>query len=165
MFKIQPSEPTDFFGIVRLLKLADYQTLDIGGSKVVNNFISAMAENGDLAGVVGIELADTNMLLRSLAVDKRYLEQGVEELLVKTIEDTAYLKGMRKLYTLMHKHMQPFFENLGYEVVEKDRIPLNMKATDEYAFLKTRDYVCLLKKTSHFIQEEDDEHEVYDVTK
>lgn len=166
MFKLCPSEPTDFFGIVRLLKLANYQTMDVGGSKVVNNFISAMAENGDLAGVIGIELCDYNMLLRSLALDKRYEGQGVEDALVQKIEDTGIMKSMRKFYTLVHKPWQEFFEKRGYEVVPKDWIPLNIKATDEYAFFKTQeDYVCLMKKTEHFIKEEDDEHEVYDSTK
>lgn len=166
MFKLSPSEPTDFFSIVRLLKLSNLQTSDIGGSKVVNNFISAYAENGDLAGVMGIEMCDYNMLLRSLALDKRYEGQGVEDALVQKIEDTGLMKGMRKFYTLVHQPWQEFYEKRGYEVVTKNWIPLNIKATDEYAFFKTQDdFVCLMKKTEHFVQADDDEHEVYDTTR
>ena len=160
MYKINPSEPTDFFPLVRLLKLANYQTLDIGGSKVVTNFISALAENGDIAGVVGLETFDYNALLRSLAVDKRYEDQGAAEALVKKVEETATNKGLRKIYTFIHKELQPFFESQGYEAVPKDRIPLNVKATDEYAFFKNLDFACMLKRTANFV-EADEEFEVY----
>lgn len=160
MYKINPSEPTDFFPLVRLLKLANYQTLDIGGSKVVTNFVSAVAENGDIAGVVGLETYDYNALLRSLAVDKRYTDQGAAEALVKKVEETSTNKGMRKIYALAHKELQPFFESQGYEPVTKDKTPLSIKKTDEFIFFRNYDYICMLKRTENFV-ETDEEFEIY----
>ena len=160
MFKIVPSEPTDFFPLVRLLKLANYQTLDIGGSKVVNNFISAVADNGDIAGIVGLETYDYNALLRSLATDKRYADQGVAETLIQKVENTAIKKGMRKIYTLAHTVLQPFFEAQGYELVAKNKVPLNIKKTDEYVFFRDIEHICMLKKTENFV-EADEDFEVY----
>lgn len=160
MYKINSSEPTDFFPLVRLLKLAKYQTLDIGGSKVVTNFISAVAENGEIAGVVGLETYDSNALLRSLAVDKLYVGKGAAEALVQKVEDTATNKGMRKIYALIHKELQPFFENLDYEIVSLDKIPLNIKKTDEYVYFRDIDFSCMLKRTENYA-EGDDEFEIY----
>lgn len=160
MYKINPSEPTDFFPLVRLLKLAKYQTLDIGGSKVVTNFISAVAENGDIAGVVGLETYDYNALLRSLAVDKCYEDKGAAEALVKKVEDTVTNKGLRKIYTLIHEALQPFFESQGYEKVPTDKIPLNIKKTDEFVYFKKLDFACMLKRTENFV-EADEEFEIY----
>lgn len=160
MYKIKPSEPTDFFPLVRLLKLANYQTLDIGGSKVVTNFISAMTESGDVVGVVGLETYDYNALLRSLAVDKLHQEKGCAEALVKKVEETVVNKGLRKIYTLIHKPVQPFFESQGFEAVPVDRIPLNIKKTDEFVYFRDLDFVCMLKRTANFV-EADEEFEIY----
>ena len=160
MFNIRSAEPTDFFPLVRLLKLANYQTLDIGGSKVVTNFITATAENGDVAGVVGLETYDYNALLRSLAVVKRYEDKGAAEALINKVEDTVAKKGMRKIYTFIHKELQPVFENQGFELVPMNKIPLNIKKTDEYVFFRDLDFACMLKRTENFV-EADEEFEVY----
>lgn len=160
MYKIRTAEPTDFFPLVRLLKLANYQTLDIGGSKVVTNFIVATADNDDVAGVAGLETYDYSALLRSLSVDKRYEDKNAAEALIKKVEETATQKGMRKIYTFIHKVLQPVFENQGFEVVPMDKIPLNIKTTDEYVFFRDFDFVCMLKRTENFIEAEE-EFEVY----
>ena len=95
-----------------------------------------------------------------MAVDKNHADKDAAETLIKKVEETATNKGMRKIYTFIHKTVKPVFEKQGFEVVPMDKIPLNIKKTDEYVFFRDLDFVCMLKRTENFV-EADEELEIY----
>src|SRR5207248_2834491 len=62
--------------------------------------------------------------VRSLAVDESHLGQGLGRQLVNwTVEEARRLQ-IRRLFALTYE--QAFFDKLGFEVVDKDSLPLKV---------------------------------------
>src|SRR5439155_17926049 len=62
--------------------------------------------------------------VRSLAVDNAYRGQGIGRRLVEWCVDAARRMQIRRLMSLTYE--QTFFEKLGFEVVNKDALPLKV---------------------------------------
>ena len=62
--------------------------------------------------------------VRSLAVDDAYRGQGIGRRLVEWCVDEARRMQIRRLMSLTYE--QTFFEKLGFEVVNKDALPLKV---------------------------------------
>lgn len=62
--------------------------------------------------------------VRSLAVEKKYIGQGIGRQLVNWAVDEARRLLIRRLFALTYE--QNFFMKLGFQVVEKDTLPLKV---------------------------------------
>ena len=82
-------------------------------------------ENGQVQGCVGLTIVWADLAeVRSLAVDTKHLRRGIGRELVNWTLDEARRLGIRKLMSLTYE--QTFFAKLGFEVVEKDSLPLKV---------------------------------------
>lgn len=82
-------------------------------------------KDGRVVGVVGLAIIWSDLAeIRSLAVDVIHQGMGIGKQLVRwTIEEARRLQ-IRKLMSLTYE--QQFFEKLGFEVVDKDSLPLKV---------------------------------------
>jgi amino-acid N-acetyltransferase len=90
----------------------------------LQNFIVAEIE-GDVVGCCALEIIWSNLAeIKSLAVDQSRKQKGIGKNLVNNaIEKAAYL-GIPKVFALTLE--QDFFEKLGFEIVEKDTLPMKV---------------------------------------
>src|SRR5258708_5725988 len=82
-------------------------------------------EDGQILGCTGLAILWADLAeVRSLAVDEKYRGRGIGTQLVKwCLEEGRRLK-IRKIMLLTYE--QRFFEKLGFEVVEKETLPLKV---------------------------------------
>ncbi|MBN1804682.1 MAG: N-acetyltransferase [Sedimentisphaerales bacterium] len=111
----------------------------------LQNFIVAEIES-DVVGCCALEIIWSNLAeIKSLAVDQKRKQMGIGRNLVNAaVEKAAYL-GVPKVFALT---LEPvFFEKLGFEIVEKDTLPMKVwsdcakcpkqQNCDEVALIKT----------------------------
>ena len=107
----------------------------------------AVAElDGDIVGCCALEIIWADLAeIKSLAVDEANKEKGIGKMLVTAALDQARLLGLPSIFALT---LEPeFFERLGFEVVEKETLPMKVwsdcakcpkqQNCDEIAVIKT----------------------------
>lgn len=117
--------------IVRhLLEEAELPLSDITSEKLKTFF--AYESDGELEGVVGLELYGTVGLLRSLVVSPRSRSRGLGSALVAYAEGVAQTNGIVCLY-LLTMTAEHFFRRLGYETVPRETAPPEITSTSEFS--------------------------------
>lgn len=89
---------------------------------------------GHIVGVVAIELHGNVGLLRSLVVGMDSRKTGCGRELVAKAEAWASEKGVQSLY-LLTTTAASFFSGLGYEVVPRNRAPVSIASSAQFAQL------------------------------
>jgi amino-acid N-acetyltransferase len=95
-------------------------------------------------GLVGLELFDSDALLRSLAVAPGVRRSGLGSTLLEQAEGYAYARGVRSLY-LLTTTAQRFFEKRGYSVTSRESCPAAIRSTSEFASLCPASSALLVK--------------------
>ena len=81
--------------------------------------------DGRVVGVTALAIIWADLTeVRSLAVDNEYRGKGIGSKLTQWCIDEARRLGIRKLMSLTYE--QRFFEKFGFEVVNKDTLPLKV---------------------------------------
>lgn len=90
--------------------------------------------NGQLRGLVGVEVHGEDGLLRSLVVSEASRKGGCGRTLVTHAEEWAARQGVRTLY-LLTTTAAAYFERLGYGVVPRSEAPPAIAATAQFTSL------------------------------
>jgi len=102
--------------------------------------------DGNIIGCCALEVIWSDLAeIKSLAVDENHKNQGIGKSLVAAAFEQAARLGLLKVFALT---MDPgFFEKLGFEVIEKDKLPMKVwsdcarcpkqQNCDEKAVIKT----------------------------
>lgn len=93
---------------------------DLDGERI-KDFLICRAE-GQLAGVVGMEVRGEVGLLRSLAVAPAFRGRGIASLLLVRIERFAALQGVRRFY-LLAQEAPDYFAARGYAPLAEAELP------------------------------------------
>lgn len=94
--------------------LRDFAVYDIG-----------TPESPQVVGCVALSIIWADLAeVRSLAVEKSHIGKGIGKQLVLWCVDEARRLGIRRLMALTYEDV--FFRKLGFEVVEKDTLPLKV---------------------------------------
>ena len=102
--------------------------------------------DGQVVGCVGLTIIWADLAeVRSLAVDKSFHGRGIGRQLTEWTIDEARRLGIRRIMSLTYE--QKFFEKLGFEVVDKESLPLKVwsecvrcpkrEGCDEIAMVRT----------------------------
>lgn len=89
---------------------------------------------GELLGVIGIEMRDDAGLLRSLAIADAHRGNGLGRKLVAYAEEWAVCSGLRSLYLLTNT-ADDFFKRLGYVALARSDAPKAITETPQFAGL------------------------------
>src|SRR5436309_2452849 len=82
-------------------------------------------KDGKVVGCTALAIIWADLTeVRSLAVDESYRGQGIGKRLVEWCVEEARRLQIRRLMSLTYE--QTFFEKLGFEVVNKDQLPLKV---------------------------------------
>ena len=115
-----------------LLAANQLPTSDLEGESSVKLF--GYASNGELAGIVGIELYGTSALLRSLAVADSGRGKGLGTALVVHAEHHAAQQGANSVY-LLTTTAPDFFERRGYTHTSREAAPESITRTSQFSSL------------------------------
>ncbi len=119
------------------LPIEDLKTQDL------NNFIG-YGDQSELGAVIGLELHGESALLRSLVVKDSIRKQGIGTQLVHKIEERARLLRVKKIF-LLTATARNFFIRLGYQEIERDSLPSEIKRTEEFTTLCPTSSSILMK--------------------
>lgn len=95
-----------------------------------------------VVGVAGIEVYETDALLRSVAVAETVRNRGLGRDLVRNRLEAARKRGLSAVY-LLTTTAPGFFEELGFERVARASAPAPVQASEEFASLCPASAVCL----------------------
>jgi amino-acid N-acetyltransferase len=102
-----------------------------GITRLVDRFVVAERE-GILAGCAAVERAGSAGLLRSVAVVPGVRGTGVGRNLVQAAITRAAGEGTQDFY-LLTTTAERYFGTLGFQVIERDRAPEDLRKTDEFS--------------------------------
>ncbi|MCX6155349.1 MAG: GNAT family N-acetyltransferase [Candidatus Kapabacteria bacterium] len=106
----------------------------------IGNFILAEIDN-KLIGTIGLEVYGDYGLVRSLAVDEQFRNNGIARELYFKILALSLQHGIKQLY-LFTLSAEIFFAKLGFEKVDRNSVPFVM---DKYLDLCHETATCMSK--------------------
>lgn len=93
-----------------------------------------LTQANDLQGLIAIEPYDSVGLLRSLVIKPTLRGQGLGQQLVEFTENWAKENNINTLY-LLTTTAAPFFQTLGYTIIERNNAPIAIQSTSQFAGL------------------------------
>ena len=128
--RIRRAEPGDHDVALRLLRSFDLPT--VGVPETMSGFFVAEGAEGDVVGLVGLEVHGSHGLLRSLAVDPRCRGRGLGGALVGETVEAARRAGLEGLY-LLTTTADDYFLGHGFRVVERASAPDPVQRSVEFS--------------------------------
>jgi amino-acid N-acetyltransferase len=125
---IGPATPNDFQDIISLLWANQLPTKDIRDPTVK---LFKATVNGKLAGTIGIEEYGSLALLRSLAVDDLFKDQGVGRQLLHYHLEFCRDNGVLQLY-LLTTTAENYFKKYGFVKMDRQLVPEAISGTKEF---------------------------------
>ena len=122
-----------------LLKNSKLPFEDIGAH--YSHFITVEADKKVL-GVVGLENCSGIGLLRSLAVDTGHRDKGLGKILVNRMIEYSCSLNISVL-CLLTTTADGFFKRLGFEAIERDALPAEIKTTAEFKSICPVSAICM----------------------
>lgn len=129
---LRRSDTADLDDVRELLMDAGLPTDDLD-AELLDNFLLAESD-GEVVGLIGLQVFDTIGLLRSLVVARDARKSGLGGKLVGAIEAAAQTAGIDELW-LLTIDAEKFFSRHGYEFASRDRAPDSIRQTREFAEL------------------------------
>jgi len=118
--------------VTALLAEAQLPTSDLSISRNLN--LLGLREEGQLVGVVGIQVHGETALLRSLVVARARRNYGLGTVLLSNAEAWAAERGINTLYLLTTTAAEFFFRH-GYEPLSRSKAPAAIAATAQFSDL------------------------------
>lgn len=123
---VRRAEPDDDAPIAALLERAGQPPLPPRLARA--NLLVALAEGGEVAGVIALEVAGRSGLVRTAAVDPDRRRQGLGSSLLRSLLSRANELGLRDLYVLSDD-AHSFFGRFGFEEIPRAALPPEIRAT------------------------------------
>ncbi len=115
--------------IIRLLQSQKLPSEDL--PPMLCDFYTAI-EDGKAIGLIGMERYAHYGLLRSMVVHPDYRNRHIAQALVRKLEETAALSGIRLMF-LLTETAEKYFEKEGYDVITRDEVPDEVKTATEFS--------------------------------
>ena len=143
-FQIEVATGGDQGAIRALLSGYKLPTADLESSRPW--FIVAR-EGAEVVGAGALETFGSTGLLRSVAVQAHLRGSGLGRALVERLESRARETHLVEL-VLLTETARPFFEKLGYRVIDRKSAPQAAQGSEEFKSLCPQSASCLLKRLS-----------------
>lgn len=136
---LKKAEKTDVPKIGKILKEEDLIYEDIE-SECIDFFLAY--EDPLFIGIIGLEKYDNIGLLRSLIVKKEYRKKGYGAKICKELMNYAQKNLISELF-LLTCTAKDFFENIGFEIIDRTKVPDLIKNTSEFSNLCPASATCM----------------------
>jgi amino-acid N-acetyltransferase len=101
-------------------------------------------QNDEVIGVAGLEIYGDYCLLRSLAVQPAYRDEGVAGKLLGQIEALAGSKGLKAIF-LLTETAPAYFDRKGYNRITRGDVPEEVRGSSEYSHVCPQSAVVMIK--------------------
>jgi amino-acid N-acetyltransferase len=125
---LRSAQSADLPGVLDLLGRSDLPSA--GVADALPHFVIAENE-GQLVGVVGLELYGSSALLRSAAVEESWRRTGVGRTLIESALDLARDRGIDDVF-LLTTTAEHYFPRFGFACVTRDAVTDAVKASAEF---------------------------------
>ena len=126
--ELRIAQGSDLPAVLGLLGRARLPTA--GVADVPSQFVVAES-NGEIVGVVGLELYGESALLRSAAVEESWRGSGVGRVLVERALDVARERGIEDVF-LLTTTAEHYFPRFGFSCVRRDSVTPGVKSSIEF---------------------------------
>jgi amino-acid N-acetyltransferase len=126
--ELRTAKRDDLSEVLSLLSRAQLPTA--GVADVFPHFIVAESE-GNIVGVVGLELYGGSALLRSAAVEESWRGSGVGRVLVERALDLARERGIDDVY-LLTTTAEEYFPKFGFACISRDAVAEEVRSSVEF---------------------------------
>jgi amino-acid N-acetyltransferase len=127
--------------IVSLLRTEKLPADDLPGA--LDDF-RVVVKNKELAGIAGLEVYGSYGLLRSLAVQTEYRNQGIAGHLLDEVESLAVTKGLKALY-LFTETAPDYFSRKNYTKISRADVPAEVQQSTEYSHVCPQSAIVMKK--------------------
>ncbi|MDB5090190.1 MAG: hypothetical protein JWR09_4184 [Mucilaginibacter sp.] len=127
--------------IVALLTAEKLPTVDLPDQ--LENF-AVTKQGDDITGVIGLEIYGDYALLRSLAVNKSFRNQGIADELLQHIEKLAAVKKLKAIY-LLTETAPGYFTRKGYQTITRADVPGEVQQSSEFSHVCPQSAIVMLK--------------------
>jgi amino-acid N-acetyltransferase len=127
--QLRPATPADLPSVLGLLGEARLPTQGVK-PQALSDFIVADRE-GELVGVVGLEIYRESALLRSAAVHPRWRGTGVGRALIDRALDLSRERGIQDVY-LLTTTAENYFPRFGFCCVNRESVPEAVRGSVEF---------------------------------
>ncbi|CAN7773101.1 arsenic resistance N-acetyltransferase ArsN2 [Caballeronia sp. LjRoot31] len=138
------ADEADLCEIQSLLRANDLPVEDISKT-LIKGFLVAEGASGSVIGIGGLEQLGSSVLLRSLAVAPEARGIGIARALVARLEDNARSCGRQDVW-LLTTTAERFFERAGYERVNREDVPSEVRLCRQFAALCPSTASCMRKR-------------------
>jgi amino-acid N-acetyltransferase len=139
---IRLGQDADLTAVLALLQAAGLPTADLTSVTCLHLWV--LEAEDSLVGVVGMERFGARALLRSLAVAPSYRQRGMGHQLVARLESEARADDVEQL-VLLTETAERFFRAIGYEAIDRRRVPEEIRQSAEFRSLCPASAVCMSK--------------------
>ena len=141
---LREAQGADYPAILALLTASGLPTEDIASARP---FFFVACDASAVVGVGAIQPFGKSALLRSVAVSPAIRGTGAGAALLRRLEQHATALGVTEI-GLLTQTAKAFFEKHGYEVIERDQVPM-LHASEEFRTLCPASAVCMRKRLKH----------------
>ncbi len=105
----------------------------------------AVSKQGDdVTGVIGLEIYGDYALLRSLAVNSKFRNQGIADGLLHHIEKLAAAKNLKAVY-LLTETAPGYFIRKGYQTITRADVPAEVQQSSEFSHVCPQSAIVMQK--------------------
>jgi amino-acid N-acetyltransferase len=101
--------------------------------------------DGEIVGTGGLEIQDPFALMRSVSVVKDHRNKQIGKHITSDLVDNVKRSNLKALY-LMTETATSFFQKLGFETVDRERVPSEIKSTSEFSHVCPVSAACMVLK-------------------
>ena len=136
------SSVEDIETVFTLLKKNNLPVSDLNTGQRI--FLVALSD-GKTVGCVAVETYNYSGLLRSLAVNVDFRNNGIGQKLVAEAENWSRDNGLKNLY-LLTTTAAGFFPKIGWQNIERASVPEGIAFSSEFTSVCPSTAVCMMKK-------------------
>lgn len=128
MIEIRAARPGDFTAMAAIIERGH---LPIDGLEDHLQTALVASDGRGLIGLAALEVYDSGVLLRSVAVEEGWRGQGLGRQIADAALTLARARGCRAAY-LLTTTAAGFFSRLGFSPIEPDEVPADVKTSVEF---------------------------------
>jgi amino-acid N-acetyltransferase len=128
-FTIQEATAAQMPAVITLLQNNKLPVEDIAAGR--QQFWIATI-NETIAGIIAVEKYGTYALLRSMATDTAFRNNGIATQLVQTVFNFAQLKNISAVY-LLTETAEQYFAKKGFTKIDRQHVPEAIQQSTEFA--------------------------------
>ncbi len=139
---IQAAAPSDYHSVCELLSKHKLPIEDI--NRDLSHFF-IVKQHGLPIGVIGMEQYGEFGLLRSMATDPAYRNNGIASSLVAALFNYGKRLGLKEMY-LLTETAENYFSNRGFQKINREDTPAALKQSAEFTHLCPSTAVVMKKE-------------------